>query len=71
MILFDFLSIFVKGQVEILFWRAKFKSHLCLTLCLREKTISLCKESGQMKKLQVILICGISPIHIAPLSINN
>lgn len=71
MTLFDFLSIIVKGQVEMLFWRAKFKSHLCLTLCLKEITISICKESSQMKNLQVILICGISPIHVAPLSINN
>lgn len=71
MILSEFLSIFVNGCVEILFWKAKFKSHLCLTLCLREMRILLCKGRGQVKKLQDTLLCKISPIQVVPLSVNN
>lgn len=47
--------------MEIIVWRAKLKSHLCLTFCLRVMKISLCKVSGHLKKLQGILICQISP----------
>lgn len=52
-------------MVEIIFWTAKLKSHLCSTLCLREMKISFCKVSGHLKKLQDILICQICPIHFS------
>lgn len=44
MISSDFWSIVFNGCAEILFWRAKFKSHLCLTLCFREMKHTLQRE---------------------------
>lgn len=40
----EFQSIFFHGCAEILFWRAKFKSLLCLTLCFREMKYTLQRE---------------------------